>query len=291
MVNSSDSLPPITLIPLAGEALQSASADVTSSHSPIADPRWTEVEAFLSSRPFAVNTRKVYRRELKRFLDWTNLSWEEIRSPHLRVYKQYLIDLLTDQDQLRSKSSINSAITALKSFFKWWSNSHPDPHSDRPTAGIQFEKLSLSPRSLTPAELQRVWQALEQFGETRQRDTVLVHLLTHSLKAGEIINLTVGSFDDRQILLSHASKQRSQFEPVRFVPLRPESQLILQRYLDWRQDQEEALEQDSPLLPSHHPHRLGQQLSYHGLYFAIAKIGRLADIPDLYPHQFHHIKV
>lgn len=34
--------------------------------------------------------------------------------------------------------------------------------------------------------------------------------------------------------------------------------------------------------------RHGERLSYHGIYFAIEKIGELAEIPDLHPHAFRH---
>ncbi|OWY62653.1 integrase, partial [cyanobacterium TDX16] len=31
-----------------------------------------------------------------------------------------------------------------------------------------------------------------------------------------------------------------------------------------------------------------ERLSYHGIYFAIEKIGELAEIPQLHPHSFRH---
>lgn len=34
--------------------------------------------------------------------------------------------------------------------------------------------------------------------------------------------------------------------------------------------------------------RRGERLSYHGIDFAIEKIGELAEIPDLHPHAFRH---
>ncbi len=56
----------------------------------------------------------------------------------------------------------------------------------------------------------------------------------------------------------------------------------------WRSSQGEILASDRPLILSHHVVRQGQRLSYHGIYFAVEKIGELAEIPDLHPHAFRH---
>ncbi len=39
---------------------------------------------------------------------------------------------------------------------------------------------------------------------------------------------------------------------------------------------------------SHHVSYLGSRLSYHGIYFAVEKIGEIAGIEDLHPHSFRH---
>jgi integrase/recombinase XerD len=45
---------------------------------------------------------------------------------------------------------------------------------------------------------------------------------------------------------------------------------------------------DRPMLLSHHAARRGQRLSYHGIYYAVERLGRWAELPDLHPHQFRH---
>jgi integrase/recombinase XerD len=42
------------------------------------------------------------------------------------------------------------------------------------------------------------------------------------------------------------------------------------------------------LILSHHLGWEGDRLSYHGIYFAVERIGELAGLPDLHPHQFRH---
>jgi integrase/recombinase XerD len=124
---------------------------------------------------------------------------------------------------------------------------------------------------------------LEQLGETKPRDLALIHLLSHGLRAGEIVALNVGAFDGRLLFLADTKTN----EP-RLVPLRKASAQGLQAYLDWRQARGEVLSEDSPLLLSHHQGRRGERLSYHGLHFAIERIGELAELPQLHPHQFRH---
>ncbi len=127
------------------------------------------------------------------------------------------------------------------------------------------------------------WSALQLLGETKQRDTALVHILSHGLRAGEIVELNVGSFDGKLLFLPDTKTN----EP-RLVPLRKESRDVLEEYLRWRSEQGEELNSLTPLMISHHASYKGDRLSYHGVYFAVEKIGELAGIEDLHPHQFRH---
>jgi len=285
-----NSLPPIKLIPLDDRTAASAtiskklSGKTAKIKAPI-DIRWVKVQEFLRSSNIRPNSRKLYERELKRFLGWTELHYQELRPRHLGHYKEYLMeDVQTDAGKALTKNSINSALTALKSFFKWLTLTYPDMISTNPTVGVKFEKVPLPPaQSLTSQQMQQVWEALEFLGETKQRDTALVHILSHGLRAGEIVDLNVGAFDGKLLFLADTKTD----EP-RLVPLRKESRETLGNYLSWREEQGEQMMSTSPLIVSHHNSRKGERLSYHGIYFAIEKIGELANIPNLHPHQFRH---
>jgi len=129
-----DSLPEIKLIPLESETplnvQERRSARPT-------DIRWMKVLEFLRSNNLAPNSRKLYERELKRFLAWSELHYHELRPRHLALYKEYLRDeLRTDVGKPLSKSSINAGIAALKSFFKWMCYTYPDIIATNPTLGI-----------------------------------------------------------------------------------------------------------------------------------------------------------
>ena len=280
---SADFLPPIKLIAL--DTKTASLSEPTGRTRPPTDIRWVRVLEFLRSNNLAPNSRKLYERELKRFLGWIELHYHELRPRHLGQYKEYLRDeLRTDAGKPLSKSSINAGIAALKSFFKWMCYTYPDIIATNPILGIKLEKVPLPPaQSLTPEQMERVWPALELLGETKQRDTALVHILIHGLRAGEVVQLNVGSFDGKLLFLPDTKTN----EP-RLVPLRQESRQVVAEYLQLREQQGEVLTSLSPLMISHHASYKGERLSYHGIYFAVEKIGELAVIVDLHPHSFRH---
>jgi len=221
----------------------------------------------------------------KRFFAWTELLWSEIKPRHIAQYKAYLMEeVRIEKDKPLSKSSVNSAIATLKSFFGWMTQTYPEVVATNPTVGVKFEKIPLPPaQSLTVEQIQQVWDVIDYLGETKERDTALIHLLCHGLRAGEIVALNVGAFDGKLLFIADTKNN----EP-RLVPLKKESRQALQQYLVWRGSQGEVLNCDRPLILSHHVVRRGERLSYHGIYFAVEKIGELAEIPDLHPHAFRH---
>ena len=248
------------------------------------DIRWPVVQEFLRSSSLSSNSQKLYERELKRFLGWTQCRWSELQSRHLGLYKAYLMELEIATGKKLSKNSLNSALTALKSFFRWLCQFHPELCPKNPTEGVKFERVPLPPaQNLTPREMERVWSAVAQRTETKLRDFALVQLLSHNLRAGEVASANVGSFDGRLVTLRETKNKQP-----RIVPLSEAGQQAIQSYLDWRRSQGEALAPERPLILSHHQGWEGERLSYHGIYFAVERIGELAGLPDLHPHQFRH---
>jgi integrase/recombinase XerD len=292
MFSTPNPLPKIQVVPLtATSALQAASKPAQKRAHPLhnADLRWFKVEEFLNSCNLAANSRKLYTRELARFLGWTDLLWGELKMRHLALYKLYLMEeVRTKQGGGLSKSSVNSAIASLKSFFSWLVKCYPEVMPVNPMLGIKFEKLPLPPvQSLTEAEMARIWEVLAFCGETLLRDTALIHLLSHGLRAGEVVDLNVGAFDGKLLFLADTKTN----EP-RLVPLRTEGRSAVLAYLAERRSTGEAmggeLLENSPMLLSHHHAHQGKRLTYHGIYYATERIGNWAELPDLHPHQFRH---
>ena len=85
----------------------------------VADLRWLKVEEFLNSSNLSAKSRKVYERELRRFLSWTDQAWFDLKPRHIALYKAYLSEeVRTAQGKPLAKSSINSAIATLKPTFR-----------------------------------------------------------------------------------------------------------------------------------------------------------------------------
>jgi integrase/recombinase XerD len=74
-----NNLPPIKLIPLNAETTSLPGR--TASTRPPTDIRWVKVLEFLRSNNLAPNSRKLYERELKRFL-----AWSELHSVNQKVF-------------------------------------------------------------------------------------------------------------------------------------------------------------------------------------------------------------
>lgn len=238
---------------------------------------------FLARADFEENTRKAYDRELRRFLAFTDLAWHEIKPYHLnKQYMEYLRDWRTKRDKPLSKSSINSAIACLKSFFSWARLAYPETFSTNPTIGLKFEKIGIpDAQSLTSEQMERLWVAV---GTMSERDIAIAHLLSHGLRASEAVGLNVRSLVDFEIdgnvhkIIFIADTKTD--EP-RLVPLLPEAWEAIEAYLTTREDDDP----DRPLMLSS---RTGERLSYHGFYYVVEKIGELAELPNLHPHQLRH---
>jgi len=202
-----NSLPNINVIPLdfdrPPESTQSQRGQRRSQTQP-PDLRSMKVQEFLESSNLSANTRTSYTRQLTRFLEWTDLHWGDIKPRHISQYKAYLShEALTTGRKKLSPSSVNSTLGALHSFFKWISLAYPDLVSNNPTIGVKFHKIPETPdKALDPAEIGHIWAALDQLGETKTRDTALIHLLSHGLRASEVVNLNIAGFDGNLLFLA-----------------------------------------------------------------------------------------
>lgn len=239
--------------------------------SPATDDRENLIEEFLNSRNIKPNTRKVYGRELRKFLRWADLSWREVTSEQVSLYVYWLRhDAKTPQGNPLSSSTVNQAITALKSFYGWLEV------SPNPTRKIEMLKLAEpTDQRLTAQELEDVWEAISYLGETQLRDRALVWILLHGLRAGEVVHLNVEHCQGR-ILKVWGEKANAWRE----VPLKLDALATVQEYLESRDE----LMPDSPLIAS----VKGTRLSYWGILEAVQRIGKFSRVKDLHPHRFRH---
>lgn len=252
-----DGLPPIRLM--------SPAALISSRREPI-DLRWLRVEEYFQARSLADNTQKAYRRELRRFLTWTERAWSDITPRQIAQFKAYL------QEQNLSKNSINRALTALMSFFDWFRAAYPEQIAHDPTIAVKMERVPLpSAQDLSAIEIAALYLALEKRGEVKVRDQALLAVLSHGLRAGEVVKLNVEDYDGVRLTIREAKD-----DSTGTVPLSRQAREQLNEYLTQRRSQEGNLLSDSPLFLSIGQNRRSQRLGYQGLYYVVKSLGKIA---------------
>nr|RNJ68487.1 MAG: hypothetical protein EDM05_15405 [Leptolyngbya sp. IPPAS B-1204] len=248
------------------------------------DQRWLMVEEFLQATPLEPNSRRLYKRELQRFFQWSDRPLAAMTPALLAAYCTWLETTPAPRTgKPLARNSINVAITALKRFFAWLGTTHPRHCATNPTTEIKWLKAEVTPPSpLSTAALACLWGTLPSLGITQYRDTLLVHLLCQGLRVSEIVALNLANWDGAQLWLPAtknqlAKNQLAKNQPLRSMVLHQASRVALEHYLDWRrQHLPESLQPDSPLVISLHVAHSGKRLSYIGIYQAIERLGQLA---------------
>ena len=236
------------------------------------DIRLPIVHEFLRSSNLEANSRRLYERELKQFMAWAEVPFGTVTAALLGRYRAYLeAERLTQQCKPLSRNSINAALTALKSFFGWLHLTHPHQCPSNPAASVKWLKTTLStPQDLSQAAIGWIWATLPLLGETGDRDQLLIHLLMHGLRASEVVNLSIASFDGDAVFLAETKTHQS-----RLVPLSQNSLKVMGQYLDWRREAlADSLLPEAPLVVSLHPGYRGKRISYGGIYAAVERIAQ-----------------
>ncbi|NJM64676.1 MAG: site-specific integrase, partial [Acaryochloris sp. RU_4_1] len=118
-------IPAVKLIPVVPPTLAPVPAvhshNQRSPHPPStpADLRWSRVEEYFRSRELRPNTHKSYERAFRAFLNWTDKGWQDITARDMDRYKEHLKALPSERGGKRSPATINLALAALQSLFKW----------------------------------------------------------------------------------------------------------------------------------------------------------------------------
>jgi integrase/recombinase XerD len=247
-----------------------------------ADLRWSRVEDYLRSRELRPNTRKAYEREFKAFLDWTAKGWQDITARDIDRYKSHLKLKPSKRGGERKTATINLALSALQSLFKWLCARDyivKDPM-------LLVEKLKpdpILPQEWEQAEVKALFEATRQRGQTELRDRAILWLLLHGLRAREAEALNVGDFDGQRVTIREAKD-----DSVGQVPLLPEAVETLEVYLNLRRCGGEALEDGSPLFLSESNNSKGQRLSYWGIYAIVKEVAEIAGVKNSHPHRGRH---
>jgi integrase/recombinase XerD len=242
------------------------------------DLRRSRIDEFLQARSLSPNSQRAYRRELERFLHWTDKAWSEITPRQIAQFKAALLE------QKLKPTTVNRAIATLKSFFTWLHKTYPATlNNGTPTLAVSLEKVPLPPpRDLSEAEAEALFAALDYRGNTQLRDTAILSVLAHGLRAGEVCGLNVGDYDGIRLNIRKAKD-----DSTGTVPLNQQARTALDDYLAERGRQAEV-SRASPLFVSIGNSYAGKRLGYQGLYLMVKDLGGIAGIEDLTPHRLRH---
>ncbi|NJK30563.1 MAG: tyrosine-type recombinase/integrase [Acaryochloris sp. RU_4_1] len=244
-----------------------------------ADLRWSRVEEFFCSRELRPNTRKSYERAFRAFLNWTDKGSQDITARDIDRYKEYLKALPSERGGQRSPATINLALAALQSLFKWLCSR--DYIAKDPMLLIEMLKPDpVLSQEWSADEVKRLLAATKQRGQTAQRDRALLWVLLHGLRAREVEALNLADFDGQRLHIREAKD-----DSVGQVPLLSEAISALQGYLNAR---DEGMGSESPLFVSESNNSKGQRLSYWGIYKVVKDLAAIAGVEDSHPHRGRH---
>jgi integrase/recombinase XerD len=239
------------------------------------DVRLPIINEFLNTGSLEANSRRAYERALRRFIEWSEVLFAEVKPNQLAQYRDWLESSPSPKTgKPMARNSVNLEIAAIKRFFGWLSETYPRHCPTNPAAKLKQHKVtSTTPDDLSQEAVGWIVKTLPHL-KTEVRDRVLLHLLMHGLRASEVAGLSVASIDRDNLFIAKTKTHSS-----RVVPLIPVTVQAIEQYLNWRRDQlGEVLAPDSPLIISmnYAKAKKGKRLSYDGIYQAIEKIGAMA---------------
>jgi integrase/recombinase XerD len=236
-----------------------------------------DVEGFLAllATRRAPKTVDAYRRDLAALGAWLGRPVGRITTEQL---EQYVAQLRADG---RSPATIGRRVAAIRSFFRH--QTLLGLRADNPAAELDLPRRRRTlPRTLSPAEAERLVEAAAGTTPRALRDRALVELLYGAgLRVSELVGLDKSSIDlDARLVrcLGKGSKER-------VVPIGRQAVLALRRYLS----------RGRPFLDSRHRPELflnakGGGLTRAGVFLILRRLAEKAGLePDrVHPHLLRH---
>ena len=237
--------------------------------------RQQRVDQFLQTRSLSLSSQKAYQQDFNRFMRWSDLAWEAVTPRQIALFKADLLN------QRLALATVNRALTTLKNFYGWMAVSNQMQID--PTATLTLLKLEKpEAQALSETEIATIYQAAA-IGKFPFRDPALVSVLLHGLRVEEVSVLDLKNYDGTQIQICQPPDRAKQIRGG-YVPLDSEAIANLDRFLDWRQEQE-PLNPENPLFLSYSRRSYGQRLTYWGIRDVIDALKKATQI-DLHPQRF-----
>ena len=241
---------------------------------PILDPEAEGFLALLAMRR-APKTVEAYRRDLTALASWLDAPIGEVTTEQL---EQYLAELRAAG---LSPATIGRRVAAVRSFFKH--QALLGLRADNPAAELDLPRRRRTlPRTLSPAEAERLVEAASGTTPRALRDRALVELLYGAgLRVSEAVGLQKSSVDLEQRLVRCLGKGSKE----RVVPVGRQAVQALRRYLA----------RGRPYLDTRHRPELflnakGGGLTRAGAFLIIRRLAAKAGLePErVHPHLLRH---
>jgi integrase/recombinase XerD len=235
------------------------------------------VESYLavSRARLAPRTVESYRRDLGHFGDWLG---REIADASPEEIERYLAELRSDG---RAGSTLARRLAALRSFYRH--QTLIAARTDNPAAAVASpRRVRTLPRTLSPAEVERLIEAATGTSPRAFRDGALVELLYGAgLRVSEAVGLERASVDLDERLVRCVGKGGKE----RIVPIGRRAAEALRLYLG----------RGRPLIDRRHRPELflnarGGALTRAGAFLILRKLAERAGLePDrVHPHLLRH---
>jgi integrase/recombinase XerD len=241
------------------------------------DKRDPAVEAFLAvlRATRAPRTVEAYRRDLTGLATWLGRPIESVTTEDL---ERYLAELRAEG---LAPSTVARRIAAIRSFFRH--RQLLGVRTDNPAAELDLPRRRRRlPRTLSPAEAERLVEAANGVAPRDLRDRALVELLYGAgLRVGEAVGLDKASVDLEQRLVRAIGKGSKE----RIVPIGRQAVEALRRYMS----------RGRPYLDRRHRPELflnarGGPLTRAGAFLILRKLAERAGLePErIHPHLLRH---
>lgn len=217
---------------------------------------------WLSRQPFSDHTKRNYLSQIERFIMFAvgNAAFDAqvLHSPDQRgsIIDDY-VAYLRDTAKC-SRSSINTTLTAIASFYRFLGLSVLQSRRERVACK--------TPRVLTSQEKHNLREIVEKSTSLKDRAVVVLFLST-GIRLGECVALNVGDL----VLAGHTAKlvvRHGKAGTYRTIPLDEQTRFALQKWLVERHQIVSNKNEDALFVNSK-----GQRMSSQGLDLIVRKIG------------------
>lgn len=196
---------------------------------------------FLSEeKGFSDHTIKSYKNDINKFLSFLLKKGIDLK----KVSKKEIRDFLADQYDLGlSKKTIARRLASIKSFFKFLLNSNYVSYN--PTLFLSTPKISKKlPDFIEIKMMDELMDQPDHHTEKGLRDKAILELFySTGMRLSELINLNIGSVDDKNNLIKVFGKGSKE----RLIPFGKRAKLCLEDYLKKRVLRWSSSNKDIPL--------------------------------------------